>query len=176
MPVKRLHLLINGLKKLGTIRPNKIINWTHIGYGPLEQTIKKLSSDVLPENIKCNFIGFLPNNGVIEYYQQHNVDVFINVSASEGIPLSIMEAQSCSIPVIATNVGGTSEIVSDEVGLLLNSTPTPADIANAILKFLDNPNQIEEKKAKARDNWNLNYNANVNHNSFAQKIVNLQNK
>jgi glycosyltransferase involved in cell wall biosynthesis len=173
--VKRLDLLINGLKELGILRPNKIIEWTHIGYGPLEHSIKKLASEVLPENIKYNFTGFLPNIGVIEYYQQHNVDLFINVSASEGIPVSIMEAQSCGIPVIATDVGGTHEIVSDEVGLLLNSDPTPTDIVDAILKFIDNPNQIGEKKAKSKENWRLNYNADINHNSFAQEVANLRN-
>lgn len=176
VPVKRLHLLINALKELGIHRPNKIIEWTHIGYGPLEQSIKKLASEVLPKNIKYNFTGFLPDKGVIEYYQQHNVDLFINVSTSEGIPVSIMEAQSCGIPVIATDVGGTHEIVSDEVGVLLNSDPTSTDIVDAILKFIDNPNQIGEKRAKSKENWRLNYNADVNHNSFAQEIVNLRNQ
>jgi len=175
VPVKRLHLLINGLNELGILRPNKTIEWTHIGYGPLEQNIKKLASEVLPVNVQYNFTGFLPDKGVIEYYQQHNVDIFINVSSSEGIPVSIMEAQSCGIPVIATDVGGTHEIVSDEVGLLLDSDPTPTDIANAILKFIDNPNQNYEKKAKSKNNWKLNYNAEVNHDSFAQEISNLRN-
>ncbi|AKB51857.1 Glycosyl transferase, group 1 family protein [Methanosarcina barkeri str. Wiesmoor] len=175
VPVKRLHLLINGLKEFCILRPSKRIEWTHIGYGPLEQSIKKLASEVLPENVKYNFTGFLPDKGVIEYYRQHNVDVFINVSASEGIPVSIMEAQSCGIPVIATDVGGTHEIVSDEVGLLLDSDPTPMDIADAILKFIDNPNQIADKKRKSKENWRLNYNAEVNHNFFAQEIANLRN-
>ncbi len=86
-----------------------------------------------------------------------------------------MEAQSCGIPVIATDVGGTHEIVSDEIGLLLNSDPTPTDIVDAILKFIDNPNKICEKKAKSKENWRLNYNADVNHNSFAQEVANLRN-
>jgi len=175
VPVKRLHLLINGLKELGVLRPNKMVEWTHIGYGPLESSIKKLALEVLPIHIKFNFTGYLTNKAVIEYYQQHNVDIFINVSESEGIPVSIMEAQSCGIPVIATDVGGTHEIVTDEVGLLLNSDPTPTDIANAILKFIDNPNLINEKKAKCKENWRLYYNAKVNYNSFAQEIATLRN-
>lgn len=41
------------------------------------------------------------------------------MSDSEGIPVSIMEAMSFGIPVIARNVGGMSEIVNEENGLLL---------------------------------------------------------
>ena len=44
------------------------------------------------------------------------VDLFLTVSANEGIPVSIMEAQSFGIPVIATDVGGISEIVNNVNG------------------------------------------------------------
>jgi len=49
----------------------------------------------------------LPHNDVLNYYASNPVDVFINTSSSEGLPVSIMEAMSFGIPVIATNVGGT---------------------------------------------------------------------
>lgn len=41
------------------------------------------------------------------------------MSLSEGIPVSIMEAISFGIPIIATNVGGNAEIVNDETGVLI---------------------------------------------------------
>ena len=55
------------------------------------------------------------------------------MSETEGIPVSIMEAQSYGIPVIATNVGGTSEIVHDGInGVLLSRNFDTADLLNAI--------------------------------------------
>ncbi|MFR4320263.1 MAG: glycosyltransferase [Blautia massiliensis (ex Durand et al. 2017)] len=45
----------------------------------------------------------------------------MNVSSSEGIPVSIMEATSFGIPGIATDAGGTKEIIRDkENGVLLS--------------------------------------------------------
>lgn len=54
-------------------------------------------------------------------YSEHPVDVFINLSTNEGVPVSIMEAISFDIPIVATDVGGTSEIVTDETGILVSS-------------------------------------------------------
>ena len=49
----------------------------------------------------------------------NDFDLFVNMSLSEGIPVSIMEAISFGIPIIATNVGGNAEIVNDETGVLI---------------------------------------------------------
>lgn len=63
----------------------------------------------------------LSHDQVMNYYKEHHFDVFINMSTNEGVPVSIMEAASFGIPIIATNVGGTSEIVQPSVGMLLSS-------------------------------------------------------
>ena len=52
----------------------------------------------------------------------------------EGIPVSIMEA-IVSIPIIATDVGGVSEIVNEETGLLVNKNPNLDKIADLINNF-----------------------------------------
>lgn len=58
----------------------------------------------------------------------NDFDLFVNMSLSEGIPVSIMEAISFGIPIIATNVGGNAEIVNDETGVLI-----PVNIDQAAL-------------------------------------------
>ena len=60
------------------------------------------------------------------------IDIFINVSSSEGLPVAIMEAISFDIPIIATNVGGTSEIVTPETGILIAPDSAPELIAARI--------------------------------------------
>lgn len=57
------------------------------------------------------------------------------MSDSEGIPVSIMEAMSFGIPVIARNVGGMSEIVNEENGLLLENDDAE-DAASKISSLL----------------------------------------
>ena len=46
-----------------------------------------------------------------------------------------MEAMSCGIPVIATNVGGSSEIVNTDNGYLLSSNPLSIEVAESISTY-----------------------------------------
>jgi len=171
-PSKRIDLIIHGLAEFNRLRPHQRIKWVHIGYGPLLQKLKNLSEECLPKNIEYILLGYLQGE-VIQYYKTHCVDIFINTSASEGIPVTIMEAQSCGIPVIATNVGGTSEIVSNDVGVLIGANPTPYEIASAICTILDDPEQFSEKKVNSKKNWEINYNAERNFSSFAKQLKEL---
>jgi len=51
--------------------------------------------------------------------------LFINTSSSEGIPVSMMEAQSFGIPILAMDVGGVREIVGPQTGRLLQQDDPP---------------------------------------------------
>nr|WP_319375690.1 glycosyltransferase [uncultured Methanoregula sp.] len=168
--VKRIELLIKGLEELGKIRKDQTFEWTHIGDGPLRSELEHIAVLRLPQNVKYSFLGFLLPENVINFYLNNKIDIFINVSSSEGIPVSIMEAQSCGIPVIATNVGGNSEIVSNDNGLLLNGDPTPLEIADAICDFLNNPSVLLKKKILSKENWKSNYNSEKNYQQFAQEL------
>ena len=64
--------------------------------------------------------------------------LFINVSESEGVPVSIMEALSCGLPIIATNVGGVSEIVDAHVGVLIDKDFVFNDVSHAISELINN--------------------------------------
>ena len=173
VPVKRIELLIMGLMELGKLMDTRIFEWVHIGDGPLRPELEKISQTLLPHNVKCSFLGFLPEGGVLSYYNNNNVDLFINVSSSEGTPVSIMEAQSCSIPVIATAVGGNSEIVTNDNGLLLSENPKPDEIASAICVLANDNNLLQVKKRKSHENWSEMYNSEKNYQYFAQDIINL---
>ncbi len=114
---KRLDKIVSALYKWNSGK----IKWTHIGIGVLEDEIKEFANDLVAANplVKVNFTGRLDNSDVIKYYEENPVDLFLNVSKSEGLPISIMEAMSFGIPCAATDVGGTSEIVNDSNGYLL---------------------------------------------------------
>ena len=172
-PVKRIDLLIRGLKELGETEKICQFEWVHIGDGPLQRELEDLARKILPENVTYSFLGFLPNVEVINFYNNNPVDVFINTSESEGTPVSIMEAQSCGIPVIASAVGGNKEIVNEKVGILLSANPTPNEIADAIIWFVKNPGLTKKMKYFSKINYEEKYDANKNFQSFAKELKKL---
>lgn len=142
------------------------LEWTHIGIGPDYEELKKRALTIKNERLKVNILGRLPNEEIFTYYLTHSVDAFLNLSRSEGIPVSIMEAISCNIPAIATDVGSTSEIVNSHSGVLLGKNPTADDVYLAI-------ELLKHKNIQPFDFWNQNYNADNNYNSFMEKIAQL---
>ena len=77
-------------------------------------------------------------------------DLFVMPSRAEGIPTSILEAMSCALPVIATDVGGVREVVEEGVtGRLVGPGASPA-LAAAILDLLQNPSLRAQMGATAR--------------------------
>jgi len=84
------------------------------------------------DNVDYKFLGRLDHVEVFSYFKNNPVDVLINTSSSEGLPVSIMEAMSFGIPIIATDVGGTSEPVTDKTGILIPGDCSPEDVSEAL--------------------------------------------
>jgi len=87
--------------------------------------------------------------------------------------VSIMEAQSVGITVIATSVGGNSEIVTNESGLLLSANPDVDEIANAISFLLDNHTLLLDKRRESYENWCKYYNSDINFQCFVDDLLKL---
>lgn len=187
--LKRVHLIAAAMLTLeqdsalaATLKECGInhLCWTHIGDGPLLEPIKDFivqngvergeERDLTP--VAFNFLGAIPHNKVIEYYQSHYTDLFVQVSRTEGIPVSIMEALSFGIPVVATNVGGVSEIIPDKCswGTLVNADITTRELADTIkgwiLKSIELP-EFETALA-ARKQWEQQWNSRNNYTKFAE--------
>ncbi len=165
--LKNLETLVRALALL-----NIPFKWVHFGDGNLQNEIAALAQQLIPG--KFDMKGRVSNSQVIEYLNSNQVDVFVNVSFTEGIPVSIMEVMSFGIPVIATNVGGTSEIVNNKNGFLINPKPTPAEVANTINTFYNlTDNEKAMKRKVAFNTWNAKFNAPENYTNFAQLILHL---
>lgn len=167
---KRIHLAISALAKVKS--PGKII-WEHFGEGVLEQTVKDLAENTFRNNekIEYKFHGRVLNALIMKFYSENPVDMLLNLSISEGIPVNIMEAQSFGIPVIATDAGGTKEIVNNETGILLPVTFDPDELAGKIeyLLNLDRNQKIGMKNA-VYNNWKTNFNAAYNYGKFIGQL------
>lgn len=170
--VKRVNLIIDILKHFN--KSEYQIEWHHFGDGKLMPEIQTYANNHLnKENISFCFWGSLSNKEVKDFYSKNYCDLFINVSSSEGIPVSIMEAQAAGIPVIATNVGGTSEIVNEENGILIHKNFHPQDVYLSLLKILNQPNILLSKRKASRLNWEQSYNANKNCVRFIYELKRL---
>jgi len=94
------------------------------------------------------------------------------VSESEGVPVSIMEAMSCHIPIVSPNVGGISDMVIDGVnGFLLTNKCEVDEIVNALksIKFYKN-NAVRDKSYEF---FLEKYHATTNYKLFLNKITQL---
>lgn len=161
VPVKRVPLILNALLLIS----NYTIHWTHLGGGKDFDDLKRSIHD-LPNNLTINLRGPIKNQEVIQFYLQNPIDLFVNVSSSEGLPVSIMEAISFNIPVIATNVGGTNEIVTPETGILLDPNFSSQELANYIIEMYQNKCKYHPRRL-----WEEKFNASKNYNQFIEQIL-----
>lgn len=162
IPLKRVELIIDILKNV-----NKKVKWVHFGAGESLETIKTYAQKELPQH-EVLFMGRLEKfEDVLKYYIENTVHLFITTSSTEGMPVTIMEALSFGVPVMATNVGGIAEMISDKTGLLLEKN---FDLQKAV-SFIENfdhsiYNTIEKRK-EIRQYWKNNFEAEKNYTEFA---------
>jgi Glycosyltransferase len=166
VPVKRLHLIIEALALA-----DFPIRWTHLGSGPLEPELRQLA-DGLPAQVHAEFPGQMENTAIMRYYRENPVSAFANVSSSEGIPVSVMEALSFGIPVVATDVGGTGEAVQDGVnGFLIDKDFEPAELLAKLRQLRDMPPEAYDRLCTgARDLWEEKFSAAGNFSRFYEEI------
>lgn len=155
LPIKRIDLIIKTLALV-----SKPINWIHFGTGPALDDFKSLIKG-LPEFVKVTFKGHASMNEIMDFYQNNAINAFINVSASEGLPVAMMEAQSAGLYILATDVGGVKEIVSHpDLGVLI-----PVDFQLLTLKTLienlqnDTISLRQYRKQQSRLHWEQNFDA-----------------
>jgi len=172
VPVKRMDRMIDALKLLEGDRLN--LSWTHLGGGALYGGLSRRAKKEL-RFMEVRFSGAISNREVCEFYKSRHADVFVNVSSSEGLPVSIMEAISFGIPVIATDVGGTSEIVENGVsGFLLSEHFRPEELAGRIREMAGSgKEQTALLRKSARRLWERKFRAETNYGAFAEELHRL---
>ncbi len=102
------------------------------GGGPdFERISLKIREFRLENNFKL--LGFVSDELLPLYYNAS--DIFVLPSKSgEGMPLVLLEAMACGLPIIATNVGGVPEVVNENCGKIVPSDDAAA-LAEAVLEF-----------------------------------------
>ncbi len=170
--LKRIDRIANMCSLLKNDSALGTIKWTHIGDGETMKKVKSICDEKLGF-MQVDLIGKISNTQVKSFYQINKTDILINVSSTEGLPVSMMEAQSFGIPVIATDVGGVGEIIKDGYnGWLVAPDFTDEELAKKIKEIiLTDKEKLSEMRKNARAFWEENFNAEKNYALFADEIA-----
>jgi glycosyltransferase involved in cell wall biosynthesis len=123
-----IHTLEHVVRRCGDVR------LVLVGEGP---ELGKVQQLIAERNLSANvrFLGLRKDVGRL----LSAADLFLLTSVSEGIPLAVIEAMAAGLPVVATQVGGTGEVVLDGSTGLLAPSGDAAALAERILQIAENP-------------------------------------
>jgi glycosyltransferase involved in cell wall biosynthesis len=174
-PTKRVDLTARVLAALARRHPLQAIAWTHFGDGPSRAAV---DADVrrLPANVRVTLMGHVPHAAVLAHYTSQPVDLFVHLSAREGLPVSIQEALAHGVPVVACDVGGVAEAfdaASGSTALL----PVDASVEQAVSAVEDHLLASREvqalRRARVWQHWQAHFDAQHNHARLARMLAEL---
>ena len=165
--VKRLYLMADILKH---IKFNLI--WHILGDGDDMERVKRENSK-LPTNIQVVYHGLLDNIAILNFYKNTHINLFASLSYSEGLPVTMMEAQSFGLPIMSTDVGGCNEICKEETGFLIEKDFSGNVVAEKITEFKNSQKNTKTFRLHCREYWEKNFNAKTNYTEFSKLIVSL---
>lgn len=131
MPLKNTEGIVTALQLL--LEKNR--EWEFVFVGPAPDLLKE-SVAIMKEQVR--FTGALPYEQVAAEMRQ--ADALVHFSRYENLPCVVNEALCCGLAVIASDVGGISELIHDGNGLLVPDNDCPA-LAHAMLYFLQQVHQ-----------------------------------
>lgn len=143
VPIKAHEVFLNAAVEVHKQRPNT--RFVIVGDGERRAELEALTRELgLGDAVR--FLGWRRDMRTI----YADLDVVALSSLNEGSPVAIIEAMAAARPVVATNVGGVSEVVADgESGLLVRPRDAKA-LARAILALLEDPSGAERMGQAAR--------------------------
>lgn len=123
-----------------------------VGWGPLEDDLRERAREAGVAD-RVTVTGRVPS--VHEYYAA--ADAFALASATEGLPVTVLEAMAAGLPVVGTRVPGTTEaVVDDETGVVV--PPADPDALAAGLARLDRPTRRtfgDHGERRARETFDI---------------------
>ena len=125
--VKNHKGLINAFKMFHTVKPNSVLHL--VGDGNTFEEVKK---HVVDNGLEDSVLFFGMQASVYRFINE--ADVFILPSLYEGIPMTLIEAMGTGIPIIASNVGGIPNMLTNNESAILTSVDSQ-EIAKELLRL-----------------------------------------
>ena len=140
----------------------------------MEAELKAMTADLRLQ--KCvRFVGYVPHNKLMELYHSGKIDLLVLPSVSllhnchEGIPVSLMEAMACGIPVLSTTTGGIPELLHDGAGVMV--PPQDAGgLADALERLIRDPDLRRRLAVAGRRRVEEEFNVRVTTSQLADRI------
>jgi teichuronic acid biosynthesis glycosyltransferase TuaC len=130
---KGIYELVNAFINL--VNKYKHLHLIILGNGPEYTTIKNIAFFKGLTN-KIHLAGNIPHDEISQWLSAS--DIFVLPSYNEGLPNAVLEAMACSLPVVATKVGGIPEAIEDgQSGMLILKEDTDS-LRKAICHLLNN--------------------------------------
>jgi glycosyltransferase involved in cell wall biosynthesis len=120
---------------------------TLAGTGELEADLKAMARELRLQNVRFHGVAHGPE--LVALYRE--ADVFVLPSAVEGMPLVLLEAMAMGLPVVATDIPGTRDLVSHDRNGLLVPPGDPAALREALLSVISDADRYQRMSQNARD-------------------------
>ncbi len=163
---KGILTLIQAIKR--SLQKNTSIKLAILGKGPLVDHIKEINNSISDQ---LRYYGFLPYDKVLKFYQM--ADIVVSPSIwPEPLSRVIIEAMALGRPVIASNTGGTPEIIIHEKNGILIKPGDPIEIENALNRLVNDPDLRSRIGWEGQKTVEKQYNETI----ICDKILSLYNR
>jgi len=143
---KGVHFLIRAFSKVAsTVKDCKLLV---VGEGSYKSALISLSNRLKIRN-KVFFLNHVNELELTRLYLSS--DIFIMLSQYEAFCIALAEAMGYGLPVIATKVGGITELVGNDRGFLIEYPPDIDALAKIIIRLLKSPKLSQETGYKAKN-------------------------
>jgi glycosyltransferase involved in cell wall biosynthesis len=140
---KNYPLLLSAFSKVHARHPEAML--LIAGDGSLKKEIQA-QSHILGIEEDCVFLGH-----VIDVCRLHHaLDMLVLCSMNEGSPNAILEAMALQTPVIASNVGGVSDMVRPSIDGLVIRNGDVSELVSAMLEVIHHPDEARQRSTRAR--------------------------
>ncbi|MGH7322886.1 MAG: glycosyltransferase [Candidatus Rokuibacteriota bacterium] len=148
--VKGVDIFVRAVAALAERHPS--VQALVVGTGREEARLRALAAETGTER-RLRFVGEIPD--AVRIFPA--VDVYVSASRGEGLPLAVLEAMACDVPVVATRIPAHEELIVDGRTGLLARPDDPADLAEKTSRLLRDGDLGARLRACARDDIDRRY-------------------
>ena len=147
--LKNTHKIFQFINNFSKNNSSLKVKFYCIGSGPKKESLVNYAKNNFKKNINFSLINHV--NSLTYFLKKKEINFFLNFSASEGMSFALMEALSCSIPIICSNIPGNTEIINQQNGYVLKklNKKNYSLVSKIIQSDFSNKKKYFEKRKKS---------------------------
>jgi len=148
------------------LRTRRDVRFFVIGDGPERTDLERQTADLGIDKV-TQFLGY--RDDMNDIYQA--LDISVLSSLSEGLSIVLLESIKHGLPVVATDVGGNSEVIQDGVNGLLVESRNPVAMAERVLQLVNDRSLRQSMGARGRKIAEEKFDINMVASKYADKYA-----